>query len=130
MIKSSGIMSFKQISLCVCMGMIFNQIPMFGYANAAEAAKDLKTSTPAKDQFAVPDWATPVAPWPLVNKIVTQSIEKILASPDVKNAMTYLKSDESQALKEAVLLSEIPAPPFTEEAKAKMRAASKKRWNK
>ena len=119
MIKSSGIMSFKQISLCVCMGMIFNQIPMFGYANAAEAAKDLKTSTPAKDQFAVPDWATPVAPWPLVNKNVTQSIEKILASPDVKSAMTYLKSDESQALKEAVLLSEIPAPPFTEEAKAK-----------
>jgi len=41
------------------MGMIFNQIPMLGYANAAEIAKDLKISATAKDQFAVPDWATP-----------------------------------------------------------------------
>ena len=64
-------MSLKQISLCACMGMIFNQIPMLGYANAAEIAKDLKISATAKDQFAVPDWATPVAPWPLVNKNVT-----------------------------------------------------------
>jgi len=111
--------SIHQISLFVCMGLIFNQLPGTAYAHPNEAAAAPATSSKPKDQFAIPDWATPVAPWPTVNKNVTQSIDKILASLDVKKAMAYLKSDESQTLKQAVTLSEIPAPAMTEEAKAK-----------
>lgn len=117
--KSSGIRGFKKVTLCACIGLIFIQFPKLCFAHTAETAKDVKASSSPKDQFAIPDWATPVAQWPTVAENVTQSIDKILASPSVKNAMDFLKVDESKTLKEAIFLSEIPAPPFREEVKAK-----------
>lgn len=119
MIKSTGIRGIRGVSLSFCMGLILSQMTNLAYAHPNDASADTKAISTPKDQFAIPDWATPVASWPSVNKNVTQSIDKILASPDVKNAMAYLKTDEPKTLKEAVFLSEIPAPPFTEEAKAK-----------
>lgn len=119
MVISSRAKDFHKILLCICIGLMFNQLPSLAYAHPDEVAADAKASSEPKDQFAIPSWATPVAQWPSVNKNVTQSIDKILASPDVKKAMTFLRGDEAQTLKQAVFLSEIPAPPFTEEKKAK-----------
>ena len=108
-----------KIPLCICMGLIINQVTSLAYAHPNEVNANAKAAAQSKDQFAIPDWATPVAPWPVVNKNITQAINKLLAWPDVKKAMAYLKTDESQTLKDAIFLSEIPAPPFTEEQKAK-----------
>ncbi len=90
----------------------------YAYAHLDEGRLSQGISSEKKDQFAIPSWVTPVAPWPKLNSNVTQAIGKIMASSDVVKAMNFLKEDESQTLKQAIQLSEIPAPPFTEKNKA------------
>ncbi len=67
----------------------------------------------------LPVWAKPVAPWPEVNDIVKQSIQSILSDKNIIRTMDSLKADEDFTLKENITLSEIPAPPFHEEKKAR-----------
>lgn len=67
----------------------------------------------------LPEWAKSVAPWPAVSETVKQSIQSILADPKIKQTMDALKNDEDLTLKQNITLSEIPAPPFHEEKKAK-----------
>ena len=66
----------------------------------------------------VPEWAKPVAPWPVVSEPVKQSINSLLADSRVKKTMDVLQADEEQTLKQNIILTEIPAPPFHEEKKA------------
>ena len=66
----------------------------------------------------LPAWAKPVAPWPGVSDIVKQSIQRILSDKNIMKTMDSLKTDEDLTLKENIILSEIPAPPFHEEKKA------------
>lgn len=128
--------NFRKILLATSLGLMLNQLSGLTHANTIDETVDKKVVANSKNQnlssgsktsvspwpvtvFEIPDWAAPVAPWPKVSQNVTESIDQILASPAVKTAMNYLKNDESKTLKEAVFLSEIPAPPFTEEKKAK-----------
>ena len=67
----------------------------------------------------VPEWAKPVAPWPVVSEPVKQSINSLLADSKVKKALDFLQSDEDLTLKQNIILTEIPAPPFHEEQKAR-----------
>ena len=66
----------------------------------------------------LPEWAKPVAPWPIVSDSVKQTIQSILADQKIQKTMDALKADEELTLKQNITLSEIPAPPFTEEKKA------------
>ena len=105
-IKASNL---NKIVSCLCVGISFFLASPSSFAH----------NEVARDPFGIPEWAMPVAPWPVVSSNVSESIEKILSSPDVKSAIDFLKADDVRTLKETVLLSEIPAPPFTEEKKAK-----------
>lgn len=67
----------------------------------------------------IPEWVKPVAAWPEVRTEVAQSISKILADRSVQKAMRDLKDDDAFTLKQTITLTEIPAPPFKEEEKAK-----------
>ncbi len=67
----------------------------------------------------VPEWAKPVAPWPVVSEPVKQSINSLLADSKVKKALDFLQADEDLTLKQNIILTEIPAPPFHEEQKAR-----------
>ena len=67
----------------------------------------------------LPKWAKPVAPWPEVSDVVKQSIQSILSDKKIMKTMESLKADEDLTLEENITLSEIPAPPFHEEKKAK-----------
>ncbi len=67
----------------------------------------------------LPEWAKPVAPWPVVSDSVKQRIQTILSDPKIKKTMEALKADEALTLKQNITLTEIPAPPFNEEKKAK-----------
>lgn len=67
----------------------------------------------------VPEWAKSVAPWPTVSESVKQNIINLLATPKVQKALDFLKNDEELTLQQNITLTEIPAPPFHEEKKAK-----------
>lgn len=54
---------------------------------------------------------------------VVSQVQKLLAAPQVRQALEQLKADESRFIQEAIQLTEIPAPTFAESAKAKAFAA-------
>jgi len=58
-------------SLSVCILLI-----LFPFAVTAHTATTDSTSNASKDPFGIPEWATPVAPWPVVSERVTESLEK------------------------------------------------------
>jgi tripeptide aminopeptidase len=101
--------TIKRTAICIAAGLLIGQLSFSVSAQPIDKEK----------LFAIPEWAKPVAPWPTVPSNVTQAVDKILASPDVKKAMDFLKQDDPRALKETILLSEISAPALAEEKKAK-----------
>lgn len=60
----------------------------------------------------------PAAPWPAVTPRVSSVIEKLMADPKVKRAMEFLREDDARAIREMIVLTEIPAPSFEEGPKA------------
>jgi len=108
---STKFTKIRSIAVCLGLGLFVGHLSNAAYAHPTDAS--------GKDPFAIPDWAQPVAPWPVVGKNVTQALESILAAPAVKKAVQFLKEDDARTLKETVFLSEIPAPAFKEEKKAK-----------
>jgi acetylornithine deacetylase/succinyl-diaminopimelate desuccinylase-like protein len=54
---------------------------------------------------------------------VASQVQKLLAAPQVRQALEQLKADESRFIQEAIQLTEIPAPTFAEAEKAKAFAA-------
>lgn len=101
MINSLGSISvFRRFAVC-CLSL-----SCVSLAFAHPGSKDL------------PEWAKPVASWPAVSEPVKQSISSLLADSKVKKVLDYLQADEDQTLKQNIILTEIPAPPFHEEKKA------------
>ncbi len=111
MITSLDIHRINRWVSSLALGLLLSQAALVVRAQPAAQSSE--------DPFATPDWVAPVAPWPAVSENVSQAISKILASPGVQKAMNFLKEDDPQTLKETVFLSEIPAPAFNEEKKAK-----------
>lgn len=109
MIAAFSASPIKRTAICIAAGLLISQISFSANAQAIDKEK----------LFAVPEWVKPVAPWPQVPANVSQVMEKVNASPEVKKAMEFLKQDDARTLKETVLLSEIPAPALAEEKKAK-----------
>lgn len=60
----------------------------------------------------------PIAPWPVVESRVAETIKTLLENVLVQQAMKTLQEDNDQALQETIVLCEIPAPPFGEQKKA------------
>ena len=54
---------------------------------------------------------------------VVVQVNKLLAAPQVRQALELLKADETRFIQEAIQLTEIPAPTFAESEKAKAFAA-------
>ncbi len=54
---------------------------------------------------------------------VAATVEKLASSPQVRQALSLIKSDEARYIKEAIQLSEIPAPTFEEAKRAQAYAA-------
>ena len=54
---------------------------------------------------------------------VSATVQKLAASAQVRQAFSLLKSDETRFVKEAIQISEIPAPTFEEAKRAKAYAA-------
>jgi tripeptide aminopeptidase len=57
--------------------------------------------------------------WPPISPEVTQAFERIGKHPPVSAAMDALKGASARMFEEQVRLTEIPSPPFKEEARAK-----------
>lgn len=72
-----------------------------------------------REAAALPGWVKPTGPWPTVSKSIQDDVNKIIADPAVKKALADLKALESETIKRTITLTEIPAPPFGEEKKAK-----------
>ena len=84
------------------------------------AVSALWVITPAQaDEGDAPVWAMPVAAWPKVSNEVSQNIKALLSDPSIKNTLEDIKVSESETFKRTIALTEIPAPPFKEEARAK-----------
>src|SRR4029434_1605012 len=58
-------------------------------------------------------------PWLRISPAVTQAFERIGKHPPVSAAMDALKGASARMFEEQVRLTEIPSPPFKEEARAK-----------
>lgn len=54
---------------------------------------------------------------------VVVQVNKLLAAPQVRQALELLKADETRFIQEAIQLTEIPAPTFAEFEKAKAFSA-------
>ena len=55
---------------------------------------------------------------PAIEPVVDQAMSKVLAAPIVQRAMAGVKADHERSLQDLKLLTEIPAPPFKEKARA------------
>lgn len=60
-----------------------------------------------------------VAPWPELNSNVQKTFSTLLANQQVKKAITFIQSDDARTMSETISLTEIPAPEFKEEKRAK-----------
>ncbi len=64
--------------------------------------------------------ANSAAPVPkLIKPEVLSEVQRLLAAPSVRQALEILKTDESRFIQEAIQITEIPAPTFSEAARAK-----------
>jgi tripeptide aminopeptidase len=55
---------------------------------------------------------------PAISAPVEQAFQRVLASPAVKSALVAIEADDERTLRDQIELTEIPAPPFKEAAKA------------
>lgn len=62
--------------------------------------------------------AQPVAVSPSIDPAVDQGISRVLASPVMQRVLQSVKDDHARSLQDLKLLTEIPAPPFKEKARA------------
>ena len=61
-------------------------------------------------------WSQPLPP--AISPPVDAAFQKILAAPAVKAALDAIESDDERTLRDQIELTEIPAPPFKEAARA------------
>ena len=99
-------------------------------SNSAEIAASTNIAGVSSDPAAVGvlDEATlqslKAAPLPQkINPLVRAVVDKLAASAVMKQALDHLKIDEARFVKEAIQLSEIPAPTFQESLKGQAFAA-------
>jgi acetylornithine deacetylase/succinyl-diaminopimelate desuccinylase-like protein len=113
-------------------GALASSLPLVAQAKApagaAHSADDDHDHTSKAAAAGVLDEATlnsmRSAPLPKqVTPEVAASVEKLVNSPQVRQALSLLKSDEARYIKEAIQISEIPAPTFAEAKRAKAYAA-------
>lgn len=104
-----GLFQYANLLRHICLGCLL--ITFAGLVNSHTDSPD------SKDQFAIPEWATPVMPWPTVSKNVSNSIGALMRSESVKRALEFLREDDPKTLQQNIFLSEIPAPTFHEEKK-------------
>ena len=72
-----------------------------------------------EDHPVIPAGIKAVAPWPKLSKGVTHTYDELLANNLVQQALAYVEADDERTLKETIFLTEIPAPEFKEERRAK-----------
>jgi len=60
----------------------------------------------------------PSSPAPPIEPAVDQTMSRLLAAPTTQSAMQAVKADHERTLADLKLLTEIPAPPFKEKARA------------
>lgn len=61
----------------------------------------------------------PVSPWPKVSTSVQTTFATLMANNRIKSALTFLQKDEVKTMDDTITLTEIPAPEFKEERRAK-----------
>lgn len=67
----------------------------------------------------IPKGIQAVAPWPRITPSVDRGQAALMASPAVRKALAFIEADDDRTMQETILLTEIPAPEFMEERKAK-----------
>ena len=60
--------------------------------------------------------AQPIAP--SISALVESAFQRLLAAPAVKSALAAIEADDERTLRDQIELTEIPAPPFKEAARA------------
>ena len=67
----------------------------------------------------IPKGIKAVAPWPRISQSVARGQAALMASPAVQQALAFIEADDARTMQETILMTEIPAPEFMEERKAK-----------
>ena len=60
-----------------------------------------------------------VAPWPILSEKVKKTYSELLANTSVRKALAFIRNDDDRTMQETITLTEIPAPEFKEEQRAK-----------
>lgn len=61
-----------------------------------------------------------VAPWPKLSPRVQKTFATLIANKNIKSALNFLQKDEVKTMDDTITLTEIPAPEFKEEKRAKV----------
>lgn len=62
---------------------------------------------------------SPVAPWPTLSEKVKNTYSQLISSQGVKKAISFILADDDRTMQDTITLTEIPAPEFKEEKRAK-----------
>jgi acetylornithine deacetylase/succinyl-diaminopimelate desuccinylase-like protein len=106
--------------------MIMPLVPLL--LTLASAAAPLTTpsvpgSARAANAAAVPAIAAaPAAQCPAAERRYCDELARLARDPAVRKALTYLQATDSAALQDLIMLTQIPAPPFQEEVRARKYA--------
>jgi acetylornithine deacetylase/succinyl-diaminopimelate desuccinylase-like protein len=87
----------------------------FAHAFLALASTLTLMTTPAAPEF-------PVRECPAAERHYCDEFARLARDPAVQRALSYIEANDGAALKDLVMLTEIPAPPFMEEVRARKYA--------